>query len=49
MLTLWLTVEHEFIFEPIIDEINEVSYLKKRYNLFHKNISNFVSNELLEK
>ena len=34
-------------FEPIIDEVNEVSYLKKYYNLFDKKISTFVNSELL--
>ena len=35
--------------EPIIDEINEASYLKKYYNLFDKKISNFVDSKLLKK
>ena len=34
-------------FEPIIDEINEISYIKK-YNLFDSKISNFVKSEILE-
>ena len=34
-------------FEPIIDEINEISYIKK-YNLFDSKISNFVNSEILE-
>ena len=37
------------LFEPIIDEINEASYLKKYYNLFDKKISNFVDSKLLKK
>ena len=37
------------VFEPIIDEMNEVSYLKMYYNLFEKKISNFGNSELLEK
>ena len=37
------------LFEAIIDEINEASYLKKYYNLFDKKISNFVDSKLLKK
>ena len=37
------------VFESIIDEMNEVSYLKMYYNLFEKKISNFGNSELLEK
>ena len=36
-------------FEPIIDEINEISYIKKYYNLFDSKISNFVNSNILEK
>ena len=36
-------------FELIIDEINEVSYLKKYYNLFDKKISNFINSGMFEK
>ena len=35
-------------FEPLIDEINEISYIKKYYNLFDSKISNFVNSEILE-
>lgn len=37
------------IFESIIDKINEVSYLKRCYNLFDKKISNFINSDVLEK
>ena len=30
-------------FEPIIDEANEITYIKKYYNLFDSKISNFVN------
>ena len=36
-------------FDPIIDEINEISYLKKYYSLFNNKISGFVNSEVLEK
>ena len=36
-------------FEPLIDEINELRYIKKYHNLFDSKISNFVSSEILEK
>ena len=36
-------------FEPIIDEINEISYIKKYYNLFDQKVSNFIKSEILEK
>ena len=36
-------------FEPLIDEINELTYIKKYHNLFDSKISNFVSCEILEK
>ena len=35
--------------EPIIDEINEVSYIKKYYNLFDKKFDKFVRSEVLER
>ena len=35
-------------FEPLIDEINELMYIKK-YNLFDNKISGFVNSEILEK
>ena len=36
-------------FEPLIDEINELMYIKKYYNLFENKISGFVNSEILEK
>ena len=36
-------------FDPIIDEINEISYLKKYYSLFNNKISGFVNSEILGK
>ena len=35
--------------EPLIDEINELMYIKKYYNLFDNKISGFVNSEILEK
>ena len=35
--------------EPIIDEINEISYIKKYYNLFDRKVEKFVSSGILEK
>ena len=35
-------------FEPIIDEISEIAYIKKYYNLFDNKVSNFVTKEVLE-
>ena len=36
-------------FEPLIDEINEFTYIKKYYNLLDTKIEKFVSSEILEK
>ena len=36
-------------FEPLIDEINELTYIKIYHNLFDNKISSFVSREILEK
>ena len=36
-------------FELIIDEINEISYLKRYYSLFDNKISGFINSEILEK
>ena len=36
-------------FEPIIDEINEKSYIKKYYSPFDTKVSDFVKSNLLEK
>ena len=35
-------------FEPIIDEMNEITYIKKYYNLFDKRVDKFVRSEILE-
>ena len=35
-------------FESIIDEVNEITYIKKYYNLFDSKISNFVNSDILE-
>ena len=35
-------------FEPIIEEINEITYLKKCYNLFNNKVSNYVNSDVLE-
>ena len=36
-------------FELLIDEINELTYIKKYHNLFDNKISGFVNSEILEK
>ena len=35
-------------FKPIIDKINEISYIKKYYNLFDNKVSEFVNSDVLE-
>ena len=35
--------------EQIIDEINEISYIKKYYNLFDRKVEKFVSSDILDK
>ena len=35
-------------FEPIIDEISEITYIKKYHNLFDSKVSNFVKSDILE-
>ena len=35
-------------FELIIDEVNEITYIKKYYNLFNIKISNFVNGDVLD-
>ena len=35
-------------FEPLIDEINELSYIKNYHNLFDNKISSFVNSDILE-
>ena len=36
-------------FETIIDKINEISYIKRYYNLFNSKVSNCVNSNILEK
>ena len=36
-------------FEPIIDERNEISYIKNYYSLFESKVSNFVKSDLQQK
>ena len=36
-------------FQPIGNEIEEVTYIKKYYNLFDNNVSKFVNSDILEK
>ena len=35
-------------FVPIIDEVNEITYINKYYNLSDSKISNFVNRDVLE-
>ena len=35
-------------FEPIINEIGEIMYIKKYYNLFDSQVANFVKSDVLE-
>ena len=35
-------------FEPIIDEIGEITYIKKFYNLFDSQVANFLKSDILE-
>ena len=35
-------------FEPIIDEINEITYIKRYYDLFDNKLSSFVNSDVLE-
>ena len=35
-------------FEPIIDKINKIGYMKKYYNLFDNKVSEFVNSDVLE-
>ena len=50
MQTLVMTVEIIEItkFQPIVDEIVEITYIKK-YNLFDNNVSKFANSHILEK
>ena len=38
---------HNCQFIPIFDELNEVTYLKRYYNHFDKEVSKFVSSNLI--
>ena len=49
MQILDLIVANNLKFEPLIDEINELTYIKKYHNLFDNKISSFASSEILEK
>ena len=35
-------------FQPIIDEVNEITYITKYYNLFVNRVSKFVNSDVLE-
>ena len=35
-------------FQPIIDEVNEITYIKKYYNLLDNRVSKFVNSDVLE-
>ena len=39
---------HNFKFEPLINEIDELTYIKKYHNLFDSKIKSFVSSSILE-
>ena len=36
-------------FQPIVNEIEEITYIKKYYNLFNNSVSTFVNNDILER
>ena len=36
-------------FQPIVNDTEEISYIKKHYNLFENNVSKFVNSDILEK
>ena len=36
-------------FEPVIDEMEEISFIKRYYNLFDKRVDKFVKSEILER
>ena len=36
-------------FQLIIGKINEISYIKRYYNLFDSKVSNFINSDILEK
>ena len=35
-------------FQPVIDEVNEITYITKYYNLFDNRVSKFVNSDVLE-
>ena len=37
-----------YIFVPIFDELNEMTYLKKYYSLYDKKITRFISSDLMK-
>ena len=39
---------HSLKFDPLIDEMNEITYIKKYHNLFDPKIKKFVSSKILE-
>ena len=36
-------------FQPLVDEIEEITYIKKYYNLFDNSVSKFVNSDTLER
>ena len=40
---------NNFKFVPTFAELNEMSYIKKDYNIYDKDVSKFLSSELLER
>ena len=36
-------------FQPIVDKIEEITYIRKYYNLFDNNVSKFLNSDILEK
>ena len=36
-------------FQPIVDEIEEITYIKKYCNLFDNSVSKFVNSDILER
>ena len=36
-------------FQPIVDEIEEITYIEKYYNLFHNSVPKFVNSDILER
>ena len=40
--------ENNPMFEPITEEVNEISYIKKYYHVFDNKVSEFVNSDVLE-